>query len=118
MSETQKQKNNLPSSIDRSTIGFLIKDGKRFFPAPFLADEFGYAPDHVARLARQGKVSSFYDTEGSRWYVDRESLIGYKKQAELNKIRGGLKSTNAVLSGQDEVVYSDDDIVLSEKSSK
>ncbi|MBI2062715.1 MAG: hypothetical protein HYT61_00540 [Candidatus Yanofskybacteria bacterium] len=94
--ETQEQLEKSLESIDYSSVNFFVKDGKRFIEASFLAKEFGYEPGHVARLARQNKIDSFYDQPSRRWYVTKESLAKYQEQAHLNKKLAGLKSANLV----------------------
>lgn len=95
LQEAQEQKNNYQENPGRSTIQVLTRNGNIYLPASLLASEFGYATDHVARIARQNKVSAFY--ENKRWYITRESLIKYRDQAKQNKVLGGLKSTKALV---------------------
>ena len=98
LSEAREQ-NNSPQENQKAdkSVSVLVKDGKIYLPASLLADEFGYATDHIARIARQNKVEAIY--ENKKWYATRESVVDYKEQAKQNKMQGGLKST-AVLSGQ------------------
>jgi len=66
------------------------KSGNTYFLASHLAKEFEYAPNHITRLARQGKVISVY--KHNKWYIDRNSLKEYRKRAQKNRIIGGLKT--------------------------
>ena len=95
--DSQEQKNNSPEQINHP-IDTLLREGKLYYPAKFLANEFSYATDHIARLARQEKLDARYQKDKKRWYVTRESLTAYRIQAEQNKVLGGLKSTSTVLS--------------------
>ncbi|MDP3954311.1 MAG: hypothetical protein Q8Q06_02750, partial [bacterium] len=92
MESQEQQKNNLHpnNSTDNAGIGFIIRNGKAFVPALLIAIEFGYATDHITRLARQGKIEALY--ENKRWYASKESFNAYKLVAESNRRNGGLKS--------------------------
>ena len=57
--------------------------GKTYTATSILAEKLGYDGDHIARLARQGKVDSI--KQGKRWYVVLESLEEYRRKAGENK---------------------------------
>ena len=47
----------------------------------------GYTPEHIRRLASQGKVKA--QRWGRDWQIDRDSLLAYvKKSAEWGEKRG------------------------------
>ena len=62
------------SSTERVGIDL---DGRRYFLASEAAADFGFSPDHIARLARQGKING--RRVGKKWYVESESLRAYLK---------------------------------------
>ena len=62
------------SSTERVGIDL---DGRRYFLASEAAADFGFSPDHIARLARQGKING--RRIGKKWYVEPESLRAYLK---------------------------------------
>ena len=62
------------SSAERVGIDL---DGRRYFLASEAAADFGFSPDHIARLARQGKING--RRVGKKWYVEPESLRAYLK---------------------------------------
>ena len=62
------------SSTERVGIDL---DGRRYFLASEAAADFGFSPDHIARLARQGKING--RRVGKKWYVEPESLQTYLK---------------------------------------
>ena len=62
------------SSTERVGIDL---DGRRYFLASAAAADFGFTPDHIARLARQGKING--RRIGKKWYVEPESLRAYLK---------------------------------------
>ena len=69
------------SSTERPDIVF---DGCRYFLASEAAADFGFSPDHIARLARQGKING--RRVGKKWYVEPESLRAYLKMlGELSR---------------------------------
>ena len=65
------------SSTERMGIDL---DGRRYFLASEAAADFGFSPDHIARLARQGKING--RRVGKKWYVEPESLQTYLKVLE------------------------------------
>ena len=62
------------SSTERVGIDL---DGRRYLLASEAAADFGFSPDHIARLARQGKING--RRVGKKWYVESESLRAYLK---------------------------------------
>ncbi|TSC73842.1 MAG: hypothetical protein G01um101444_449 [Parcubacteria group bacterium Gr01-1014_44] len=71
----------------------IVLEGKKFVATTILSEEFGYDRNHIALLARTGRV------EGVRiagnWLVSRESLEEYKKKAVIQKRLNGIKSTSS-----------------------
>ena len=94
MKETREQLNSPENQKTFKSKSVLVKDGKVYLPASLLADELGYATDHIARLARQNKVEAI--CENKKWYATKDSLVSYREQAKQNKIAGGLKSTSLI----------------------
>ncbi|MEK7151508.1 MAG: hypothetical protein AAB784_02240, partial [Patescibacteria group bacterium] len=127
--ESQNQINNFRSDKKANGIGqdFFVRDGKTYHSAALITakSEFGYASDHITRLARQGKVMAV--NEIGKWFICEESLREYYKKAKENKKNGGLKAVgkfNAVLSDRLQEKTSgsgwssfsgDDKVVLSSK---
>ena len=57
---------------------------EQFIPISELAEEFGYAIDHISRLCRQGKVDAIREQNG-RWQATKTSLIAYQEDAKRVK---------------------------------
>jgi len=55
-------------------------DGKEYVSATKAADVTGYHQDYVGQLAREERVPS--RQIGTRWYVERDSLLSHKKQKD------------------------------------
>lgn len=55
-------------------------EGRDYVSAARAAKISGYNQDYVGQLARSGKILS--RQVGSRWYVDRESLLAHKKEKD------------------------------------
>ena len=70
------------NKLEREEI--LLGPSKKYLPINELAEEFGYAIDHLSRLCRQGRINSIRKENG-RWFATRESLIEYKRKAESVK---------------------------------
>ena len=86
MDESQEQQNNfqLDKSIAKTPGGFLVRDGKEFYPAADVARDHGYAKDHVTRLARQGRVDAIYHE--NQWYVVSSSLAEHRRVSDANRV--------------------------------
>jgi predicted site-specific integrase-resolvase len=56
------------------------RNGKTYLPVAELAQEFGYAIDHISRLCRQGKIDAFQEQNG-HWCATRESVVNYRDSA-------------------------------------
>ena len=78
----------------------IVQDQKSYIPAGVVAKEFDYALSHVSLLARQKKIDATW--VGKRWFVNRDSVVEYRNTAQRNKVAGGLKSQNIVLSSSPE----------------
>ena len=61
----------------------LIVCGKEYFPSTELAHSFGYTPDYVSRLAREGKITAA--NINRKWFVEKKSLEEFVFQANLGK---------------------------------
>ena len=57
----------------------LLSPSKKYLPINELAEEHGYAIDHLSRLCRQGRIESI-QKENGRWFATKESLIEYRKK--------------------------------------
>ena len=55
-------------------------EGKEYISASRASKLTGYNQDYVGQLARGGKIPS--RQIGNRWYVDREALVGHKKEKD------------------------------------
>ncbi|MBX4211744.1 MAG: helix-turn-helix domain-containing protein, partial [Candidatus Yanofskybacteria bacterium] len=78
------------SSFEQIEPDAVQRSGRKFFSTALLAQEFGYDPDHIGRLARQGKVDSVRVEK--RWYVSRLALAEYKREAEDLRRQRALES--------------------------
>jgi hypothetical protein len=75
-----------PESSEPGTLIFF--DGKQYLSAAHAAEQTGYTQDYVGQLARAGTVLS--QQVGNRWYVERESILGHKK--EKDALLGAVQS--------------------------
>src|ERR1700722_5857714 len=75
-----------PESTEPGTLIFF--DGKEYLSAARAAEQTGYTQDYVGQLARTGSVLS--QQVGNRWYVERQSLLGHKK--EKDALLGAVQS--------------------------
>jgi hypothetical protein len=66
-----------PQVHGRERDSYISFDGKDYISASRGAKITGYNPDYIGQLARAGKVLS--RQVGSRWYVERESLMAHKR---------------------------------------
>lgn len=80
------------SSVIKQEDGSIFQNGVKYAPSKEIAKEFDYALSYVAFLARKNKVNATWF--GKRWYIDRDSVLKYRKSAKNNKILGGQKSQN------------------------
>lgn len=74
---------NFPQTEETLGLEMMSFGGNTYIATSILAEKFGYDGDHIARLARQGKVESI--KQGKRWYIARESLEEYRRKADENK---------------------------------
>ncbi|MDP3696995.1 MAG: hypothetical protein Q8R55_03075, partial [Candidatus Taylorbacteria bacterium] len=91
--ESQNQSNTVSEPAElalaplhgEETLGLEMMSfgGKTYIATSILSQKFGYDGDHIARLARQGKVESI--KQGKRWYVVQGSLEEYRRKADENK---------------------------------
>ena len=96
--ESQAQQNNFQpdKNVQGEGQDLFVRDGKVFCTAADAASRcrLGYSNDHVARLARQGKVLGFYAK--GKWFVNEDSLEEYRKLAEENRRNAGLKAVSKI----------------------
>lgn len=68
------------ASRDEEPETFVSFDGREYVSAAKGADITGYHQDYIGQLARGGKVLA--RQVGTRWYVDRATLVSHKKQKD------------------------------------
>jgi len=61
----------------------LIVSGRKYLSSAELARRFGYTPDYLSRLAREGKVAA--TNINRKWFLDEESLQDFITQMNLGK---------------------------------
>ena len=57
--------------------------GENFIPAKEVAAEFGYTPDYVSKLAREGKIDG--EKVGRIWFVEKSSFQSFLDHIEKEK---------------------------------
>src|SRR3989344_6923866 len=61
-------------------IADLNKQG--FFSLRELAQKYGYAKDHISRLARENKIQAIQFSNRGEWYASQASVIKHQKKSE------------------------------------
>ncbi|MEK7579707.1 MAG: hypothetical protein AAB469_00760, partial [Patescibacteria group bacterium] len=84
----------MPAFDKNTEEKILISPSEEYLPINELAEEHGYAIDHISRLCRQGRIQAIRKENG-RWFATRKSLIEYrekaagvKKEVALNNLEG------------------------------
>src|SRR3989338_11517848 len=58
----------------------IIEEGYR--PLCFLSDKYGYAKDHIGRLARTGRIQAIRYGNRGQWYAKEEEVRDYQISKE------------------------------------
>lgn len=99
-SETVSPEQSVAKKETQRELDTIISfEGRDYVSAARAAKISGYNQDYVGQLARSGKILS--RQVGSRWYVDRESLLAHKK--EKDALLAALQSESVGLAGKDVV---------------
>ena len=61
----------------------LVISGKEYRPSAVIAQSFGYTPDYVSRLAREGKIVA--TNVNRKWFINQESFKEFVRNAEVGK---------------------------------
>ena len=77
---------------------FFARDTGKFFKTSDLAKKYGYTPDYLAKLCRDGVLNCY--REGKQWFVDSDSVEAFsklqllKKEARRKKLSNDLKHSH------------------------
>lgn len=82
--------------MQREPDTIISFEGRDYVSAARAAKVSGYNQDYVGQLARSGKILS--RQVGSRWYVDRESLLAHKR--EKDALLAALQVESVGLAGK------------------
>lgn len=61
----------------------LHVNGKEYLQSAEIAQFFGYTPDYISRLAREGKIVA--TNVGRKWFIDQESFQAFVQSADIGK---------------------------------
>src|SRR3989344_8328100 len=80
----------------KSNPDFLTKSG--YIPLRILAEKYGYAKDHIGRLARTGRIQAVRCGNRGEWYALEASVVNHKKEISEERFNLALpKVANSIV---------------------
>src|SRR3989344_1800124 len=80
----------------KSNPDFLTKSG--YIPLRILAEKYGYAKDHIGRLARTGRIQAVRCGNRGEWYALEASVVNHKKEISEKRFSLALpKVANSIV---------------------
>jgi len=61
----------------------LVVNGKEYLTSAEIAQSFGYTPDYVSRLAREGKIVA--TNVNRKWFINAESVEEFVRSVDVGK---------------------------------